>query len=134
MTSMSVQLLPNGTTTSPSVVSVSVVPVQKVNPGRPTFGARREGDAADDDAVLGVHNGLEVLTGGKRLSAEIVGDRHELVRVGPLVTAAAHRRGLGPDGDGPVGVDLTGEVAQAVGRRCPGKPGAAGTRVVSPVG
>ena len=79
---------------------------------------RRERHAAEHLAGAGGTDGLERLAAG-RGRRQPIGDRHELVRVGALVAAAAHRRGDRPDRRGAVAVDAARDVAQAVGRRRP---------------
>jgi len=72
----------------------------------------------------------EVLTRRGPGGIQRVGDLHQLVRVGALVSAA-HRGGDGPDRHRAVGVDPAGDVVQPVGGRRPRLAGRRGDRTSS---
>ena len=85
---------------------------------RPGRGLRRgsEGDAAIAKPSHRAVKQRERFACRQRRVAESVGDLDDLVGIGAVVSRAAGGRGRGPERDGPVGVDLAGQIAQADGR------------------
>src|SRR6266403_6206418 len=84
-------------------------------------GSGRKRNATQHLSKPGTADGREAFVGGKGSDAQTIRDRHQLIWVSALIAVAANGGCYAPDRHGAVAINASGDVAQTIGCRSPGK-------------